>query len=485
MNLFAGYKTPGTGVSWTLNDLVTNSGGVVTFSSGNYFVNGDSLKISASDTLKILSNATVKLALNSVFHIRGVLIINPADSVKFTSTDTTQKFSELRIDTSSATSLNKLIFEYSMNGLRVFDCNPLLNNCSIRYNGNGASTTSGAIVLFRSNAVIQNSRIYRNYHVAVSGGSNIANAPQILYNQIYENNISNGNVPQINLGQSGSGTTVIRGNTITGGNSLQTGGIATLAIGTLSLVIESNIIKNNRYGITVQNGGTAIIRNNTIDSNRIQNSPNLGGSGINLVGSAVTAIVSKNFIRWNLWGITTQTRSNLVLGDLSSSDTNYIGLNQIYGNNNTGIFYDLYNNTINPIKAENNYWGTTIVDSVEAHIFHQPDNDSGLVDYLPIWTTVGISPVSSEIPGSFMLHDAYPNPFNPATNIRFDIAAAENVRLSVYDILGREVASLVNEKLNAGRYDMMFNASGLSSGIYFYTLKSGSFNQSKRLVLVK
>ena len=108
---FANYSTPGSSVSWNLNDLVSNSGGVVTFSSGTYFVN-DTLTVSSSDTLKILTNATVKFAFNVVFFVNGTLIVNPADSVKFTSIDTTQKFMDVRLDDlSDASIINKLIFE--------------------------------------------------------------------------------------------------------------------------------------------------------------------------------------------------------------------------------------------------------------------------------------------------------------------------------------------------------------------------------------
>lgn len=486
INSFANYSTPGTGVSWDLDNLVTNSGGVVTFSSGTYFIN-DTLIVTSPDTIKILNNATVKLAQNVVFNTLGTIIINPPDSVKFTSIDTLAKFQEMRLDDlSDASIIRKFIFEYSFNGFRMLDCSPLIEQSTFRYNCNGNTTTSQAISLFRSNAILRDCRIYRNYRVGISGGANIANAPQILNCVFYENNILNGNVPHISLGQSGSGTTIIRGNTITGGNSIQTGGIATLpAGGTVNIIIENNIIKKNRYGIAIQGSGNAVIRGNIIDTNNIQNSPNLGGSGINIIGSGVTAIVSKNIIRGNLWGITMQTRANLVLGDLSSSDTNYIGLNQIYGNHNSGIFYDLYNNTINPVKAENNYWGTTNLDTVEAHIVHQPDNDSGFVDYLPIWTLTNIQQVNTTTPAQYKLYDAYPNPFNPVTNFKFAVPNTAFVRLTVYDILGREAASLVNGELKAGTYNASWNASSLASGIYFYTLTSGSFAETKRVMLVK
>ncbi len=79
----------------------------------------------------------------------------------------------------------------------------------------------------------------------------------------------------------------------------------------------------------------------------------------------------------------------------------------------------------------------------------------------------------------------YPNPFNPATKISFAVPKAGNVELKVYDILGREVATLVNEVKQPGIYNVDFNASNFASGIYFYTMKSGDFTAVKKMVLVK
>lgn len=484
-NSFSNYTTPNSSVSWNLNDLVTNSGGVVTFSSGTYYVN-DTLTVSSSDTLKILTNTAVKLAFNVVFLVNGTLIVNPADSVKFTSIDTTQKFYELRLDGASNTSyFNKFIYEYSLNGLRLLYVSPQFTNCTFRYNCNGASLTTPALNLFNSNAVISNCLFYRNYRAAIAGGSNIANAPQITNSQFIENVLTSGNVPQINLGQSGSGITVIRGCTITG-ISVLSGGIAALPIGTLTLIAENNIIKKNRYGIALNGSVNAIIRGNVIDSNNIQGLPLSGGSGLNFIGSGINARVSKNIIRWNLWGVTLQSNAAPVFGDLSISDTNYVGMNQIHSNSNSGVFYDFYNNTSQPIKAENNFWGTMIQDSVEAHIFHQTDSSAlGFVDYLPLWTPVGISPVNTEIPSKYMLYDAYPNPFNPETNIRFDIPESGNVKITVYDLTGREIDVLFDQFVNAGNYELKFNGESYSSGVYFYSIRTDKFANTKKLVLVK
>ncbi len=88
-------------------------------------------------------------------------------------------------------------------------------------------------------------------------------------------------------------------------------------------------------------------------------------------------------------------------------------------------------------------------------------------------------------PLNFNLSQNYPNPFNPSTSIKYSIPSASQVTLKVYDVLGNEVATLVNEEKNAGSYDIQFNASELSSGIYFYTINAGNFSATKKLMLMK
>ncbi|RPI60879.1 MAG: T9SS C-terminal target domain-containing protein, partial [Ignavibacteriales bacterium] len=90
-----------------------------------------------------------------------------------------------------------------------------------------------------------------------------------------------------------------------------------------------------------------------------------------------------------------------------------------------------------------------------------------------------------EIPVEYSLSQNYPNPFNPSTKITYSVASLSNVSLKIYDILGREVLTLVNEEKPAGRYEVNFNASSLASGVYFYQIKAGSFIQTKKLMLLK
>jgi len=85
----------------------------------------------------------------------------------------------------------------------------------------------------------------------------------------------------------------------------------------------------------------------------------------------------------------------------------------------------------------------------------------------------------------FVLDQNYPNPFNPSTMISFNLPQNAFVTLKVYDVLGNEVVTLVNEEKPAGSYEIDFNAAKLSSGIYFYTLRAGSYKQTKKLILMK
>jgi len=108
---------------------------------------------------------------------------------------------------------------------------------------------------------------------------------------------------------------------------------------------------------------------------------------------------------------------------------------------------------------------------------------------------IGLTNLARNLPQAFSLHQNYPNPFNPTTKIRFDIPSlvrrgAGVVVLKIYDLLGREVATLVNEQLKPGTYEVEWPAptgdgSSFASGVYFYTLTTNEFTETKRMVLIK
>jgi len=134
-----------------------------------------------------------------------------------------------------------------------------------------------------------------------------------------------------------------------------------------------------------------------------------------------------------------------------------------------------------------------LVANRKARIFWTPtNNDQGYQDATLLGHTwIGNTDViatdieAEEMPVAYSLDQNYPNPFNPATQIKYSLLTAGNVSLKVYDVLGREVADLVNKHQDAGFYTVNFNASSLSSGIYFYRIESGSFVSVKKMMLVK
>jgi hypothetical protein len=109
--------------------------------------------------------------------------------------------------------------------------------------------------------------------------------------------------------------------------------------------------------------------------------------------------------------------------------------------------------------------------------------------------TTEVENQSNEIPSQFTLEQNYPNPFNPSTKIRYSVPQSSNVIIKVFDILGNEIETLVNEEKPAGTYEITWYAAnlpsgisargGYASGIYFYTINAGSFIETKKMTLMK
>ncbi|MCY7362122.1 MAG: T9SS type A sorting domain-containing protein, partial [Ignavibacteria bacterium] len=98
---------------------------------------------------------------------------------------------------------------------------------------------------------------------------------------------------------------------------------------------------------------------------------------------------------------------------------------------------------------------------------------------------VSVNSVNSNVVNNFKLYQNYPNPFNPGTKINYVLRVTNYVSILVYDVLGNEVKSLINQQQIAGNYEVEFDGSNLASGVYFYKLQSGSFSETKRMLLIK
>jgi photosystem II stability/assembly factor-like uncharacterized protein len=138
------------------------------------------------------------------------------------------------------------------------------------------------------------------------------------------------------------------------------------------------------------------------------------------------------------------------------------------------------------------YKGGSGVDNIVHSIFFIDDSIgwAALSDGKILKTTnggnpIGIKPINGKVPKEYYLYQNYPNPFNPVTTINYELPITNYVNLSVYDILGREAAVLVNEKQTAGKYKVEWNASSYPSGVYFYQLSAGDYSETKKMVLLK
>jgi hypothetical protein len=108
-----------------------------------------------------------------------------------------------------------------------------------------------------------------------------------------------------------------------------------------------------------------------------------------------------------------------------------------------------------------------------------------VIHYRPAGTSAVDPRQESGVPAAYRLEQNYPNPFNPTTNVGFRIAHFGLVTLKVFDVLGQEVATLVNEQKEPGNYQVQFDASQLGSGVYFYTLKAGGFASTRKLLILR
>jgi hypothetical protein len=177
------------------------------------------------------------------------------------------------------------------------------------------------------------------------------------------------------------------------------------------------------------------------------------------------------------------------------------GLNIITGftKNHTGMAYGLFTTTTPQATYKEFVANTTFVtgDTPDSALISIAVVNNGprthigstfWVDDLsfgPASTTTNVKGFGNNIPNALALDQNYPNPFNPSTKIQFEIPEAQFVTLKVYNLLGQEVATLINERLEAGRYRAEFDAANLPSATYFYRLQAGNFSQAKKMTVLK
>ncbi len=479
----AQYETPGTGVNWSLDDLVANSGGAVTIETpGQYKINQD-ITISDNDTFTILTAEEINVMDGVLITINGTFISQPESGIVFFKAFTNY-YLGFRFDDSDDSQLTNTYFKKA-GGIKLVSSDVTFSGCD--FTGFNQEYSTGTINLFESSPVIEGCSITLNDGPAVMSSANGSSSPQIFDCEILFNVASNSNTPQINLGTSGGDSIRIVNCEIIGNRAdTLAGGIAitTLIGGSLKARIQGNVITDNRYGITAYgNNVGSVIRGNEIRDNNTQNLPMLGGSGINFQGDATNvSVLAGNIITGNLWGITIVGEAIPNFGQLESEDYNP-GVNQIFNNGNEGVVYDLYNNTPNPIMAQNNYWGTMNPDTVEMHIFHQPDNPAlGFVDYLPLYNPpVGIA--DNHKSPDLLILSVFPNPatnhfyleINPVLFLDFNF-----FNIEVWDVTGQKL-NHIDVSIEAGLLHVYLPA--VSSGFVFVKVNHHSCNQTLKVLV--
>jgi len=155
------------------------------------------------------------------------------------------------------------------------------------------------------------------------------------------------------------------------------------------------------------------------------------------------------------------------------------------GTLNEGMYYST-DGGINWTQKNEGFDGSTSVSSVHSNASVVLSGTKGRSIWRRAYSEfVGINTISTEIPDEYSLGQNYPNPFNNGSKFKFEIANSENIKINVYDIRGREVQTLVNERLQPGTYEVRFDGSMLPSGIYFYRLNAGEFSEMRKMVLIK
>ncbi len=478
LGLQAQYTTPGDGLTYSLSELVGISDGAITMEGDHYQIN-EEITIAVGDTLWVNTPDTVYIAPDLLITIQGAMVVD-AEAV-FTVICCDEFYEGIRFEDGSYGSLANATFEYG-GGIRVLTADFEMEACTLQFHTTGVST-GGALGLSSGRPTITNSHFLSNEAAAISSSANIAVAPVISNCTFIGNNTGNTNRPQINLGPSGMDTTFITGNLVRGfSEHTNAGGIAFASLLGVEAhaVINDNIVRDNRYGITVQGGNIhSRIEGNVIEDNNTQDDPNLGGSGINFFSAGDNShIVRNNEIRRNLWGITLQGNAMPNMGEIDNPEVGPGG-NIFSENGNNDAIYALFNNTPNAIWAQGNCWeennSDISIEDAENVISHVADDpELGEVTFDPLGECEDIT--STQEMRFTDIATIYPNPARESFRIDSDIPID---RVIIFDMSGRQIDASDQESANF----IEIQTGHFNSGIYFIQVSGPQFSATEKLVV--
>lgn len=476
-SFYAQFTSPGTGVTYNLSSLAVAAPGTVINNTSDFQFLKD-VTISKGDKLIIDENTTIKMDKDVTFFINGEYKSN-MDNLLITTSVVGQPYKGIRFDDEAIVNIKNTTIEKG-GGIRVNSANFVMDNCIVRYNVSGL-VTGGAIVFGGGiSPIIKNSQFLENDLPALASGANIIVSGTFDNNYFYGNNKSNGNRPQINMGPGGTAGINIINNTIIGDRNLtMTGAIAVASLfgDPSKFLIENNIIKDNRYGITISgNTSKGLISKNTIENNNTQNNPAQGGSGINFTGSGTSSVmdikVSENIVRGNLWGVTLQGTTQVNFGSDQAGKEN-IGKNIFKNNGNNGTISALFNNTPNNIEAKFNCWREgelSTLAMVKEVITDKTNNASyGTVNYTPFDCALNMA--VNDVKN--LKSSIFPNP----SNGQFTLDAEKAGNIVITDLTGKLVHSSIIEK---GKNQLKLN---LQSGTYMLLYQSEGQKSTSKIII--
>ncbi len=377
--------------------------------------------------------------------------------------------------------------------------NPDSASCVLIINGEDSTTVLQGFAITRGKGTKWNDEHFAGLY-REGGGILVALSSPIIKNNIIYNNIVT------------DGTGVVS----TGGGGVR--------IGDSYVRFYDNVVMNNtaRYGAgMVLNYTGGEYKNNVVCANygsfQFQAGSGIWINNVNprpltIINNTIAGNSSTSGICGVYGGSFAQLRNNIIWGNTSGTNTqasSTLNINYSCVQGAT-IFPGAGNTNLNPLFADSNYvltLSSPCIDKGDSSIIYNdladlinPSNAKypsrgglrndmgaygGPLALLLSNQLIGIPNIGNQLPESFALYQNYPNPFNPSTNITFDLPKGDFVTLKVYDILGKELFTLVNDFKQAGRYTVKFNFNSLSSGIYFYKLFYGNNSITRKMILSK
>jgi hypothetical protein len=336
--------------------------------------------------------------------------------------------------------------------------------------GAGIYREGGGILIQYSNPVIQNNIIFNNQCINPAGvtsrgggGMRIGDCNPRIYNNVVMNN------------------TALYG--------------AGIVLNLTGCIMKNNVICVN-YGAGDFGGGAIWINSTSVNPKIIENNTIVNNS-------ALTGYTGGIF---NYGSVVVTLRNNIIWGNTPGAQING-GSPVVTYCDVQGGFTGAGNLNVDPMFGDSSYIlssGSPCIDKGDSSAVYNDPGNLGIALYpsrgtirndmgayggplrrVLTNTIIGITQIGNHVPAKFSLMQNYPNPFNPSTNIVFNLPQRTFVILKVYDISGRETAVLLNDWKPAGVYNANFDASKLSSGVYFYKLMAGTYTDTKKMVLIK